>query len=244
MTARVHDECPGRQHRFNLLKQEEPLLATRDQARRGRAQDKGCAFHLRHQCRDAGLARGTLGPSERSARHLGPKASHGDPRNDQLVGGPRRGREGRRIEPGERMLGLVETPDQEKAPDLEMPRMRGVHPVAVLFERRPRRVERLRRPAEVARHERDLGLGDDAPRAGHGLSRTEGARRALQESLRAHEIAELRHRDAAQREGRRIVAQANPLQYAEEVTRGERARRSRDQRVHRNPDTLVTPTVR
>ena len=35
----------------------------------------------------------------------------------------------------------------------------------------------------------------------------------------------------------------NPLQYAEEVTRGERPRRSRDQRVHRNPVTLVTPTV-
>ena len=121
--------------------------------------------------------------------------------------------------------------------------MRGVDPVAVLFERRPRRVERLRRPAEVARDERDLGLGDDAPRAGHGLSRTEGARRASQQSLRAHEIAELRHRDAAKRERRRVVAQGDPLQCAEGITRGERARRGRDQRVHWNPATLVTPTI-
>ena len=37
--------------------------------------------------------------------------------------------------------------------------MRGVHSVAVLFERRPRCVERFRRPAQVARDERDLGLG-------------------------------------------------------------------------------------
>ena len=47
------------------------------------------------------------------------------------------------------------------------------------FERRPRRVERLRRPAQVARDERDLGLGDDAPRARHApLSDRRRARRA------------------------------------------------------------------
>src|SRR5215472_757133 len=125
-----------------------------------------------------------------------------------------------------------------------MPRMRGVHPIGVHFERRPCRAKRLRWPAQVARHERDLGLGDDTPRASHVLSRTEGARCTLQESLRAYELAELRHRDTAKRKRRRVVAQANPLQYAEEVTRGERPRRSRDQRVHGNPVTLVTPTFR
>ena len=119
--------------------------------------------------------------------------------------------------------------------------MRGVHPVAVRFERRPRRVERLRGPAQVARDERDLGLGDDAPRAGHRLSRTEGARRASQESLRANEIAELRHRDAAKRERRRVVAQGDPLQRAEGIARRERARRGRDQRVHRIPSHLSLP---
>ena len=156
----------------------------------------------------------------------------------------RRGREGRRVELGEHALRLVEAPDQEEAPDLEMPRMRGIHAVAVRFERRPRRIERLRRPAQVARDERDLGLGDDAPRAGHGFFRTEGARSTSQESLRSSEIAELRHRDASQRERRRIVAQRDSLQCAEGITGRERARRGRDQRVHRNPVTLVTPTVR
>ena len=230
MAARVHDERPRRQQRFNILEQEESLVATRNQARRGRVQDEGCAFDLRRQRRDICGARGALGPSERRARRLRPKASHRDPRNDQLVGGPRRGREGRRVELGERKLGLVEAPDQEEAPDLEMPRMRGVHPVAVLFERRPRCVERLRRPAQVARDERDLGLGDDTPRAGHGLFRTEGARRTSQESLRSNEIAEPRHRDAAQRERRRVVAQRDPVQGAEGITRGDRTRRGRDQR--------------
>jgi len=58
--------------------------------------------------------------------------------------------------------------------------MPGVDPIAVLFEHRTRRAERLRRPAQVARYERDLGLGDDTSSAGHGLSRTEGACRASQ----------------------------------------------------------------
>ena len=190
------------------------------------------------------MARGALGPSERSARRLRPEAPHRDPRDHQLVDGSRRGRKGRGVELGERTLGLVDAPDQEEAPDLEIPRIRGVHPVAVLFERHPRRVERLRRPAQVARDERDLGLGDDAPRAGHGLFWTECARRASQEGLRSNEIAELCHRDASKRERRRVVAQGDPLQCAEGIARRECTRRGSDQRVHRNPVTLVTPTVR
>ena len=103
--------------------------------------------------------------SARACR-LRPQAPHRDPRDHQLVGGPRRAAGRARVELGERTLGLVEAPDQQEAPDLEITRMRGVHPVAVLFERRPRRVERLRGPAQVARDERDLGLGDDAPARG------------------------------------------------------------------------------
>jgi hypothetical protein len=144
------------------------------------------------------------------------------------VGGPRRGREGRGIELGKRTLGLVEAPDQEKAPDLEIPRMRGVQPIAVFFERCPRSVECLGRPAQVARYERDLGLGDDTPRAGHGLFRTKGARRTSQENFRSNEIAEPRQRDASQRERRRIVAQGDLVQCAEGITRRERMRRGRD----------------
>ena len=243
MTARVHDERFRRQQRFDLFEQEESLLATRNQARRGRVQDEECAFDLRRQRRDTCVARGALGPSERSARRLRPEAPNRDPRDHQLVGGTRRGRQRRRVELGERTLGLVEAPDQEEAPDLEVPRIRGVHAVAMRFERRPRRVERLRRPAQVARGECDVGLGDDAPRAGHGLFRTEGTRSTAQERLRSNEIAELRHRDASKRESRRVVAQGDPLQCAEGIARRERTRRGSDQRVHRNPVTLVTLTV-
>ena len=112
-------------------------------------------FLLGRQRRDAGVARGLRGPSERRARRFRPEAPDRDPGNHQLVGGPRRRREGRGIQLGQRTLGLAEVPDQQEAPDLEIPRMRGVHPVAMRFERRPRRVERLRRPAQVARDQRD-----------------------------------------------------------------------------------------
>src|SRR3989442_8400204 len=77
-----------------------------------------------------------------------------------------------------------------------------------------------------------------------GLFRTEGTRSTSQESLRSNEIAELRHRDASKRESGRVVAQGDPLQCAEGITRCECTRRGSDQRVHRNPVTLVTPIVR
>ena len=60
----------------------------------------------------------------------------------------------------------------------------------------------------------DLGLSDDAPRPGDRLSRAEGARGALQERPRSDEITQLRHRDASQRESRRVVAQGDALQCA------------------------------
>ena len=112
----------------------------------------------------------------------------------------------------ERPLGVVETPDQQKPPGFEIAGMRGVRPVAVRGQRRPRRPEPPHRPAEVARDERDLGLGDEAARPGRRLVRAEAPRSAPQQLLRAGKVAELRHRDAAQRERRRIVAQRHSLQ--------------------------------
>src|SRR2546427_7965639 len=122
--------------------------------------------------------------------------------------------------------------------------MCGVYAVAMLFERHPRRVERFRRPAQVARDKRDLGLRDDAPRTGHGLLRTEGTRSTSKQSLRSNEIAELRHRDATKRESRWVLAQRDSLQCAEGITCCECTRRGSDQRVHRNRAKIVTPIVR
>ena len=127
-----------------------------------------------------------------------------------------------------RALGVVETPEEEQASNLELTRVRGVDGVAVRVERLPRGVERLRRPAQVARTKRDFRFGDDAARARDRLSRTEAARRATKERSRAGEIAELRHRDPAKCERRRVIAQRDTLQCAERVAGRERTRRGRD----------------
>jgi hypothetical protein len=74
-----------------------------------------------------------FGANERSARFLRPEASYRDPRDDQLVSGKPRGRKGRGVERRERALCLVETTDKKEAPNFEMPSVRGINPVAVLF---------------------------------------------------------------------------------------------------------------
>ena len=245
MTASVHDEGPRRQQRLDLLEQEGSLLAARNQARSGRVQDEECALDLRRQRRDtcAGALRARPARAQRAPPSSGGAAS-------RFPRPPARGRSSTREGSGAGSSSASVRSASSRRPIRRRRRTSryracaAFDPVAVLLERRPRRVERLRGPAQVARDERDLGLGDDAPRAGHGLLRTEGTRRPSQESLRANEIAELRHRDASQRESRRVVAQGDPLQCAEGIARRERARRGRDQRVHRNPVTLVTPTVR
>ena len=192
------------------------------------------------------LASRAAAPARASASRAGlvRNAPHRDSRNDQRVSGPQGGRQGRGVKLGKPALGRLKLPDQEQAADLQIARMRGIDAVAMRFERRPRGIERLRRPGEVARGERNFGLGDQATRAGHGLLRTEGARRAAQQRLRPNQVAELRHRDAAQRERGGVVAERDPVQRTERITRRECTRRRRDQRIHSNPDTLVTPTRR
>jgi len=133
------------------------------------------------------------------------------------------------VDVDEPTLGLIEAPRQDEAPDFEIARMRGVHAVAVMFECCPRCVERLRRPAKVARGERDLGFRDDAPRASYRLSRTECPSSISHESFRADEIPELRHRDASKGERGRVVAQRYPVQRPKRVTCRERAPRCRYQ---------------
>ena len=185
-----------------------------------------------------------LGPRERSACCLRLQAPDRDSRHDELVRGPRRGWQRCEVEFAELAFSLFDAADQQQAPDFEIARMRGIDAVAVCFEGRARCLERLRRPAQVARDERDLGLGDDAPCAGNRFIRTEGMRGFSQQRLRPNEVAELRHCDAAKRKRRRVVTQRNPVQRAKRITRRERTRRGGDQRVHGNPATLVTPIVR
>jgi hypothetical protein len=79
-------------------------------------------------------------------------------------------------------------------------------------ERAPGLVERVRRPAQVARRKRHLGFGRDASCALHALSRAERTRCAPQEQLRFRKLAELSHGDPAQGERGRVVPKRDPLE--------------------------------
>jgi hypothetical protein len=99
--------------------------------------------------------------------------------------GAQRGCESWEIELRKLVFGIVEAPDQEEAPGLEVARMGGVYPVVLCFEDRRCRSEWFRGSGKIARSQRDLGLGDDASRARHSLPRAEGARRAPHQRFRA-----------------------------------------------------------
>ena len=73
--------------------------------------------------------------------------------------------------------------------------------------------------------------------------RAEGTGRATQQLARACMLAELRHRDAAQRERRRVVAQRDVLERAERVAGAQRARGRGDQGVHRSFGTAACITT-
>ena len=111
------------------------MLAARDQPSRGRIHHERCAFDLRCQRRDASGARGTLGPCKRGTCRLRVEAPDRYPGDRQLMGNPAPRRKRGGVEPVKPSLGFVEAADQQKAADLEISRMRGVQPVASLFER-------------------------------------------------------------------------------------------------------------
>ena len=110
--------------------------------------------------------------------------------------------------------------------------MQRVGAVGMRIQRGRSGRQRARRAAEVAHGQRHLRLGDDTAGARQLFVRTEAARGAPQQLARARMLAELRHRDAAQGQRRRVVAQRDALERAERVAGSEGARGSGDQGVH------------
>ena len=188
--------------------------------------------------------RGACGAGECGAGRFRAHTAHRNASDDQFMDRREYRWKIGRIESGQRTFDFIEMAEQKLTPRFEIARMSRVDAIAMRFERDTCSIECFGRPAEIARHESDLGFGDDAARTRHALFRTERTRRAAQQCLRAIEVAELRHGDAAQRQRRRIVAQRHVLQRAQRVAVCERVRGGVDQRVHRNPVTLVTPTLR
>ncbi|MNG05348.1 hypothetical protein D3C84_885340 [compost metagenome] len=159
------------------------------------------------------------------------------------MGGTQGRRQGRRVQPGDPLVDLIEMADQQQPSDLQIPRMRRIHPIPVRFERCPRRVEGFFRPAQITSRQGNFRFGHHTARPGHGLFRTKCPPRPFDQRLRALQITELRHGDAAQCQRRRVVAQRNPVQRPEGVPRRQRSGGGGDQRIHLRRATMVTPNV-
>ncbi len=184
----------------------------------------------------AGDALNTLDPDSGVAQR--------DTSNDEFVGRARRRHQRRRIECGEPALGRVELSDQQQPAQLQAVHVGEIRALAVCGQSRARAVQRRGRPVQIARRERDFRFGHDAARAGARRAQAKRTRGPAHQRAGACQIAELGHRDAAQGQRRRVVAQGDAPQRAERVTGGQRLRRGRDQRIHSNPATFVTPVLR
>ncbi len=232
-TARVDDQRARREQRFDLVETQRLLIAGVQAPRRRTIERSARLGHLGHErghlrtfsrfvrARQRRLRR--CG-AQRAQRHFGRRQlGHCCKRRWKLVP----------VDARQRGCGLVDAAEQQQPAHRDQTCVRRVGAIGVRLERGRSRSQRARRAAQIAHRERHLRLCDDAARTRQLLVRTEAARGAPQQLASARVLAELRHRDAAQRERRRIVAQRDALQRAERVTDHERARGGGDQGVHR-----------
>ena len=203
------------------------------------------AFDFRRQRRDAGLARGARRPGRAQPRAAPVRRRRmAIPATTSSWTALDAGGRTVRVERGERMLGLIEPPDQTAGagPRDSARARRSPGRRALRASPAPRRA-----PSQAKSKSREtsaISASATTQRARATASLGPKARAARRSSAFARaKIAELRHGDAAKRERGRVVAQGDPLQRAERITRRQCTRRGRDQRVHRNPVTLVTPTT-
>ena len=180
-----------------------------------------------------------MGAAERGGGVRDPDAAERELGAGELGAGRERRRRagGVDVDRGERLLGGLELADEELAAGADEAGVEGVRAIAQRIERLRGRVERAHRPAQVARGEGDLRLGDLAARLGEALAGAEAAGGAPEELARPVVVAELGHGDAAQGEGRRVVAQRDALEGAEGITGRQRARGRGDEGVHVWEDT-------
>ena len=218
MTACVNHQRFRRQQRFNLIKQERPLLATRNQARRRRVQNAGRAFNLRRQCRDTCVPGGAVRSRQRSARRFVCR---------RRIAIPATTRSWTALNAGGKGVGSrsMSTRSASSRRPISRRRRTSRYRACAAFNRSPC-------VSSVARAESSDFAGQLRSREASATSASatthlaratysfgaEGTPRASQKFLRSCKFAKLRHRDASKRQRRRIVAQRDPLQCAERIT--------------------------
>jgi hypothetical protein len=152
----------------------------------------------------------------------------------ELGPGRKRRRHGGRshINRGQRPLGGLEFADEKLATRPDQAGVERVGGVAEPVERLGGRIEFVHRPGQIARGQRDLGLGDLATGLGEAFASAKAARGAAEELARSFVVAELGHRNAAQSESRRVFAQRDALERTERITSHQQSSRRGDEGVH------------
>jgi len=128
------------------------------------------------------------------------------------------------VKSGQSFLGSLKLADEKLVSRPDQP---GVERIAAVTERLERfrgRVERVRWSCQITRGERYLSLGNLAAGLGEAFASAEAVRGAEQELARPLVVAELGHRNAAERQRWRVVAQCDALKRTERITGGEQAR--------------------
>ncbi len=232
-TARIDHQCSRREQRFDFIEAQR-LLITRTDLPRSRVIERSARLgHLRLQCGHARVfgchfgaceRRSRGGRAQRAQRHLG---------SGQLGHCEQRRRHAACVELAQLRCGLVEAPEQQQPAHRDQACVQRVGAIGTRLERGGRGRQRARRATEIAHRQRHFGLRHDAAGARQLLVRAEAARGAPQQLAGTRVLAELRHRDAAQRQRRRVVAQAHAFEGGERVAGSKSARGSGDQGIHR-----------
>ena len=237
--ARVHDEVAGREQDLDLVEADRADHPAADQARRGRQERTPGPADLGDQGRDAGGEGGRVSAANRGGGLRSPDAAERELGAGELrAGRERRGHAASvHVDRAEHLLGGLQLADEEVAAGADEAAVQGVRVVPQGVERVRGPLERAHRPAQVARDEGDLGLGDLAARLGEALAGAEAAGGAPEELARPAVVAELGHGDAAQGEGWRVVAQRDVPEGTERITGCQRVRSRGHEGIHGSEDT-------
>ena len=236
--AGIDDEIGGDEQGLNFIETDQADHAGSDEARRRRRQGASGPADLGDQGRDSCGDGGSVRAVERNRGVRDLNSAERELGAGELGPGRERRRHGGggRVNRCQSLLGGLELADEELAPRSDQAGVERVGVIAERVERLRSGVEHVNWPCQIARGERHLGLGDLAAGLGESLSGAEAARSTSQELARPLVVAELGHRNAAQGDRRRVVAQRDALKCTERITGRQRARGRGNERVHGGRD--------
>jgi hypothetical protein len=217
--AAIDDEVAGGEQGLDFTQADWPdHTGSNESSRRGRQGTLGPA-NFGDQSRDAGGDGGSMSAVERECGLRDSDVAEREFSTSKLGPGGERRRHvgGDKINCGQSFLGGLKLTDKELA---ACPDEAGVERIGAVTERVEHLgggIEPVHRPCQIARGKRDLRLGHLATGPGQSFASSEAARGAAQELARPLVVAELSHRNAAQGERRRVVAQRDALERSERI---------------------------